>query len=182
MLTFLKYLIQLILSPGSGWADLERTSPDAEGLLRRGLYPLLGLTAAAEFLAFAYLRHAGLSLVLMRAVSDFGAYFVSIFIARLIFDLYLGRLCDVRPEPSRVATLTVCGIGLMVLVQLLGNCLPWSLVLLKFLPVYVVLIIYKAGSYIGVRKSDALRFTGLGAAAIVAVPLAIYYLLYLLIQ
>ncbi|MCM1067067.1 MAG: hypothetical protein NC418_05785 [Muribaculaceae bacterium] len=182
MLTFLKYLIQLILSPGSGWEDIERTRPDAEELLRRGLYPLLGLTAATEFLAFAYQRHADLAVVLMRAVSDFGAYFVAIFIARLIFDLYLARLCDVKPEPERVACLTVCGIGLMVLVQLLSNCLPWNLVLLKFLPVYVVLVLYKAMAYIGVRRRDALRYTGLAAAAIVAVPLAIYYLLYLLIQ
>lgn len=182
MLTFLKYLIQLILSPASGWEDIERTSPDAETLTRRGLYPLMAVTALTEFLAFFYERHASLGEVIMRAVCDFGTYFVSLFIAKLIFDLYLGHLCATKPDQSRVACLTVCGIGLMVLVQLLCNCLPWNLVLFKFLPVYVVLVLYKAIPYIGVRKPDAMRFLGLSAAAIVAVPLVIYYLLYLLIQ
>lgn len=182
MLTFLKYLIQLILSPASGWEDIERTAPDAETLSRRGLYPLMALTAAAEFLTLFYARHAALGEIIMRAVCDFGTYFVSLFIAKLIFELYLGRLCDVKPAPERVALLTVCGIGLMVLVQLLCNCLPWSLVIFKFLPVYVVLVLYKAIPYIGVRKADTMRFVGLSAAAIVAVPLILYYLLYLLIQ
>ena len=45
----------------------------------------------------------------------------------------------------------------------------------------MILVLYKAIPYIGVRKADAMRFLGLSAAAIVAVPLIIYYLLYLLI-
>ncbi len=181
MLSFLKYLLQLILAPASGWDDLGKSDPDPEELARRGLYPLLGLTALTEFLAFAYLRHADLAHVLMRAVADFGTYFVSIFIARLLFELYLGRLTDEKPSQRKVETLSVVGIGLMVCIQLLTNCLPWNLVILKFLPIYVILILYKAIPYLGVRKDAQLAYIGLSAAAIVAVPLFIYYLLYLLI-
>ena len=182
MLDYLKYLIQLILAPGSGWEDLEKRNPDPEEMLRRGLYPLLGIAAITEFLAFFYQRHITLAEVLVRAIADFGAYFISIFIAKLIFELYLGRLPSVQPDNRRVMLMTVCGMGLMVLIQILSNCLPWNLVLLKFLPVYVVLVLYKAVPYIGVNKDSELRFIGLSAAAIVAVPLAIYYLLYLIIQ
>ena len=182
MLAYLKYLIQLILAPGSGWEDLEKRNPDPEEMLRRGLYPLLGIAAITEFLAFFYQRHITLAEVLVRAIADFGAYFISIFIAKLIFELYLGRLTSVQPDNRRVMLMTVCGMGLMVLIQILSNCLPWNLVLLKFLPVYVVLVLYKAVPYIGVNKDSELRFIGLSAAAIVAVPLAIYYLLYLIIQ
>ncbi len=181
MLTFLKYLIQLLLSPSNGWDELTREAPSADTLLRKGLYPLLAITALTEFLAFFYSRHVGLGEVLMRAIADFGTYFISVFIAKLIFELYLGRLCDTTPEPARVSVMTVCGIGLMVLIQLISNCLPWNLVLLKFLPLYVVLVLFKAIPYIGVRKKDALHFVGLSAVAIVAVPLAIYYLLYLIV-
>lgn len=181
MLTFLKYLIQLQLSPANGWDELQRRAPSADELAQKGLYPLLAITAATEFLAFFYSRHMTLGGVLVRAIADFGTYFISLFIARLIFELYLGRLCDTAPEQSRVSVMTVCGIGLMVLIQLISNCLPWNLVLLKFLPLYVVLVLFKAIPYIGVRKKDALRFVGLSAIAIVAVPLAIYYLLYLIV-
>lgn len=182
MLSFLKYLIQLVLSPGNGWEDLAKESPDPEELTRRGLYPLLGIAAITEFLALIFHRHIRLADVLVRAIADFGAYFVSIFIARLIFELYLRKLTGATPEPRRTATLTVTGIGLMVVIQIISNCMPWNLVLLKFLPLYVILVLYKAAPYIGVDKRSELNFIGLSAAAIVAVPLLLYYLLYLIIQ
>ena len=118
----------------------------------------------------------------MRAIGDFGAYFVSVFIARLIFELYLGRVTADKPDMRRVNTMTVCGLGMMVLFQIITNCLPWNLVLLKFLPFYVVPVLYMAIQYIGVARNCELRFTGIASGAIVGVPLVIYYLLYLLIQ
>ena len=69
----------------------------------------------------------------------------------------------------------------MVLIQIIDNCIPWQIVILKFLPLYAVLVIYKASDYIGVRRGDELRFMGLAAGVIVVVPLLIYYLLYLII-
>lgn len=182
MLRFLKYLIQLILSPGHGWEDVERARPDADVLARKGLYPLIGLTALTEFLAFAYERHVTLGVILIRAIADFGAYFIALFICRLILELYLGKMCGVKPESARINTFTVLGLGLMVLVQLVTNCLPWHLVLLKFLPLYVVLILYKAAAYLEVDKTKVLSFTMLAALAVVAVPLALYYFLYLFVQ
>ena len=118
----------------------------------------------------------------MRAIGDFGAYFVSVFIARLIFELYLGRVTADKPDMRRVNTMTVCGLGMMVLFQIITNCLPWNLVLLKFLPFYVVPVLYMAIPYIGISRNCELRFTGIASGAIVGVPLVIYYLLYLLIQ
>ena len=182
MFRFLKYIIQLLLSPAHGWSDLAKTDPDPDELARTGLYPLLGIAALTEFLALIYQRHVHLPVVLVRALADFGAYYVSIFIARLLFELYLGRLTDTKPDRRRVEQLTVAGIGLMVCIQIVSNCLPWNLVLLKFLPLYVVLVLYKAVPFLHVRKNCELNFIGLSAAAIVVVPLAIYYLLYLIIQ
>lgn len=181
MLTFIKYLLQLILSPAKGWEDIAQRNPDPEELLRTGLYPLLGLTAATEFLALFWVRHVGLGDILMRALAGFGSYFVAIFIAKLIFELYLKRVTDGAPDQNRAFTLIVMGIGLMVLIQLISNCLPWNLVLLKFLPLYAILIIYKANDYVHVRRDEELRFLGISAGALVAVPLIIYYLLYLIV-
>ena len=118
---------------------------------------------------------------MMRALSDFGSYFVGVFIAKLIFDIYLRRVTTSQPDERRSFTLIVLGIGLMVLIQAIGNCLPWHMVILKFLPLYAVLIIYKASDYIDVRPGEELRFMGIAAGAIVVVPLLIYYLPYLII-
>ncbi len=181
MLTFIKYLLQLILSPGRGWEDIEANNPDPEVLLAKGLYPLLGLTAATEFLVFIWSRHAELGNVLMRALADFGSYFIALFIARLIFELYLRHFTAGQPDERRAFSVIIFGIGLMVLIQIISNCIPVNIVVLKFLPLYVVLVLYKAAAYLDVRHPDVLRFTGLAAGTIVVVPLLIYYLLYLII-
>lgn len=181
MLKLLKYILQLILAPGSGWADIRRQNPNPHELLQNGLMPLLGIAAMTEFLAFAYVRHATLATVLMRAVAVFGAYFIAVFVARLIFELYLNRFTISEPDTRRMENFTICGIGIMVLFQIVTNCVPWNLVFLKFLPVYVVLVLYKASRFMGVRKNKELRFTGLSAIAIVVLPLLVYYLLVLII-
>lgn len=181
MLKFIRYLLQLILAPGAGWAYIRRQNPEPQLLLHRGLMPLLGIAALTEFLAFAYIRHVTLATVLMRAVADFGAYFIAVFIARLIFELYLEKFTIGAPDIRRLENFTVCGIGIMVFFQIVTNCVPWNLVLLKFLPLYAVLILYKASRFLVVKKNAELRFTGLASVAVVAVPLAIYYLLILLI-
>lgn len=182
MFSFLKYLIQLLLSPAHGWEDIEKHNPDPEDLTRTGLYPLMGVAALTEFLAFFYERHAELGTVLIRAVADFGAYFVSVFIARLIFDFYMGALTNSGSNDSRKAsTVTVSGLGLMVLIQVISNCLPWSIMLVRFMPLYVVLVLYNAIPYMDVRRGCEMRFLLVAAGAVVAVPLLIYYLLYFII-
>lgn len=180
MLRFLKYLLQLILSPGHGWEDIRDENPGAEVLTRTGLYPLLALAAATEFLAFLYHSDIQLGTVLIHVLADFGAYFISIFIARLLFDMYLGRLCVAKPDSDRVATLITVGIGLLVLIQIIENCLPYPLILIKFLPVYVMLILYKAAAYLGIAEYNDMRFFGLSSMAIVVVPLLIYNLFMLI--
>lgn len=182
MLSFLKYLIQLILSPSNGWEDISEREPDPEVLTRTGLYPLMGAAAATEFLAFFYERHAHLAAVLVRAVADFGAYFVSIFIAKLIFDYYLSPLtAKGHYDGRRASAVTVFGLGLMVLIQIIGNCLPWSIILMRFLPFYVMLVLYKSAAFMEVKRGCEMKYLLVSAGAVVAVPLVIYYLLYFII-
>ena len=56
MLEYLKYLVQLLLSPARGWEDISAKSPDPEEMTRKGLYPLIGIAAVSEFCAFFYLK------------------------------------------------------------------------------------------------------------------------------
>lgn len=182
MTTFLKYILQLILSPSNGWTDLSTDNPDPERLLTRGLYPLMGISAATEFLALVYHQGIGLMQVLSAAVTDFGAYFLAIFISRLVLDLFMPKVSEPVPDQRRINTFIVAAIGLMVLFRIVDNCCPWNLMLLKFLPFYVVLVLSKAFAYMNVRRRDQMRFLGVAAGVTVGVPLGIYYLIYMLIQ
>ena len=182
MLTFLKYLLQLILAPKNGWDDIAERNPDAHQWLTKGLYPLMALSAATEFLSLAYDRDASLLQVVSAAITDFGAYFLAIFIARLILDLTIDRVTDEAPDRKRIDIFIIASTGLMVLFQIIDNCLPWHLMLLKFLPLYVVLVISKAFRFMNIRKRDEMSFLTTASLLIVAVPLGIYYLIYLLIR
>lgn len=178
MLTLFGYIIQLILSPKNGWEDLAQRNPDPELLLTKGLYPLMGLAAATEVLGLVY-HEASLAQVLIGAINVFGTYFVTIFIARLIFDMYLDKLAGTEVDKRRASTLIVVGVAMMVTFQLIENCLPWGLLIVKFLPIYAILVLSKGTEYLGLTKRKELKFTALSGFAIVAVPLFIYYFIFI---
>jgi len=178
MLEYLKLMMQLLLVPVRGWEDVSSSSPDPEEMLRRGLYPLMGVAALTEFVSFFYDSQLSLAVVLVRAVIGFGAYFASVFIARLIFDVYLGRELESGEQNRRkTETLIVFAIGIMILFRIIGNCMPSDVNIFKFLPLYLVLILYKAAPYMEVRRDCEFNFLGLASIATVVVPLALYYVL-----
>ena len=181
MLAYLKYILQLLLSPGRGWDDIAEAHPAPDELLRRGLYPLLAIAALTEFLTLAWSHDHGFVSVLIRAIVDFGAYFISIFVARLLFEMYFPAMCRREPDRERVSVFIIFALGLMVIFRIIDNVLPWNTVYLSFLPLYAVLVIYKSEAYLDVESHSQMRFLLLGAGATVAVPLAIYYLLLLIL-
>ena len=56
MLEYLKLMMQLLLVPVRGWEDVSSASPDPDEMLRKGLYPLMGVAALSEFVSFFYVR------------------------------------------------------------------------------------------------------------------------------
>lgn len=181
MLLFLLYILQLFLSPKEGWKDLADRNPDPDVLLKRGVYPLLGIAALSEFMGLVYHR-AGLMEVIVSAIAVAGAYFLAIFFSRLIFEFVLPKISKDSPDRRRAMTLIACSTGMMLIFSIFDNCLPWNLIVLKFLPVYVVLVIAKAFDYMNLRHIYDMRFLLVASASLVALPLAIYYLIYLLVQ
>lgn len=181
MLIFLKYLIQLVLSPAHGWEDIAAESPQPRALMRSGLVPLLCLTAASEFCALFWERGVTVGAVAIRAMVDFGAYFVAVYVARLVFDVYMDRTISRHADPGRCNVLAVMAVGIMVLIQLVDNICPWHLILLRFLPVYAVLVLYKGAAYLDVPPQREISFLVLATLATVVTPLAIYYLFFFIL-
>lgn len=181
MFDFIKYILQLLLSPARGWDDIAAEKPSAADMLRRGLYPLLAIAAVTEFLALIWERDVSFVSVLIRSIVDFGAYFISIFVARLLFEMYFPAMTGEEPDRQRISLFIVFSLGIMVVFQIIDNVLPWDIVFLRFLPLYAVLVIYKAEDYLHVTEQSQMRFLLLGAGATVGVPLLIYYLLLLIL-
>lgn len=181
MFRYLKYLIQLVLSPANGWADLGEEDPDPSALFRRGFLPLLSLTSLTELLALVYERSASVALIIIRAIIDFGVYFLGYFIAKIIIESYLPHFAGKRTDARRADTMVVMAVGLMVAIQLVDNVVPWNLVVIRFLPIYAILVLYRAPLFVMVPRRHELSFLMLASAATVVVPLALYYLFYFLL-
>ncbi len=181
MLRFLKYIIQLILSPKNGWDDLDAQSPPMKTMLYKGFYPLLGVSVATEFLALVYHDESFLK-VLVSAFADFGAFFLAVYLTRLVLSLVLPNLSREMPGNDKIEMFSVVAVGLMVFFQIIDNVVPWSLMLLKFLPLYVILVLSKSFAYLDVRRDCEMHFLVLAAAIVVAAPMGFYYLVYMLIR
>lgn len=180
MFDYLKYLVQLILSPSNGWEDIRTANPDPAQLQKKGLYPLIALAALTEFCVFFYNKDVSVAGVIIRALVDFGAYFISLYVAGLILDIYLPRMfeqSDSAGNGNRQALLIVFSIGLMVLIQIVANCLQANLTFMKFVPLYVVLIIYKAARFMNIKSSYDLRFMCVASVALVVVPALLCFLI-----
>lgn len=181
MINYLKYLVQLLLAPAKGWEDIENDAPDGKVLTEKGLYPLLGAAACSEAMAWVWERNVDLRYVLMHAVMVFGAYFVSVFLSRIILETYIPKVSGEPADKDRTATFTACLLGIMVLFRILDNCLPGNVIFLQFLPLYAFLVVYKAAGYLGVGSGSELRFMLVAGAATILIPLVLYYLLILLV-
>ncbi len=184
MLSYLKYLFQLLLSPSNGWEDVRDSAPEPGVLLRRGFYPLLAVVAVAEFVGLLYNKGFTAEVLLIRAIIDLGAYFVSLYLARILLEMYIPpMMARLAPEElrGRVLTLILLALGEMLIFRLICNLLQADVTIIKFLPLYVVLILYKGRDYVGVPADSTMNFTCLTSLAIVLIPLILHYLLSLIL-
>lgn len=181
MLTYLKYLLQLFLAPAHGWEDIEKENPEPRVLLTKGLIPLLIVAALSEAMAFVWIKHTDTETVILDALFVFGAYFVSIFIARLLIEGFMPRLCGVRPDKDRTEILITCALGMTVIFRIINNSLPGNVVMLQFFPLYTFLVLFKAADYMEVPHKMEFYFMSLSGVATVILPMAIYYVLKLIL-
>lgn len=181
MAAYLKYLFQLILSPSRGWEDLSHDGADSEELMRRGYYPLTGIAAVTEFVQMFYHHSVGIGDTLRSAIVTFCAFFAALYASRMTLDALLPKVVEGVPSDRRTATMNVMCLGQMLLIRILSNCLPTGLTLVHFLPIYTLLIYYKASRYMAVRKDCEMNFIVIGLVSVIATPVVLGWLLGLII-
>ncbi|MDE5594050.1 MAG: hypothetical protein K2I89_00555 [Muribaculaceae bacterium] len=182
MLQYLKNLIQLILAPAKGWEDVSASLASTEHLLRDAFFPLLGVAAVSEFIRLFYHNSGGFLTVFELAIALFGSYFVSFFIGRIILSNYIGNFIDGEVNQTKLSTFIIYGLGLLLIIEIIENILPTDLTLVKFLPLFVALILYRATTYLSVKQGSELRFLCIAALAVIVVPIALFSLLELIIS
>lgn len=182
MLQFLKNLIQLILSPTKGWEDVSASLSSPDKLVHDAFFPLLGFASLSEFVKLFYHGHGGFVTVLELAIALFGSYLVSFYVGRLLLEHYLKPLVSGEINTTKIGTFTLYALGLMILIEIIENVLPTDLTLVRFLPLFVALILYKGTAYMSVKQDHELRFLCIAVASLIVVPIGIFFILKLLIE
>ena len=187
MWKFLGNIIQLIISPASGWEDIAADDRRTDG--RRGLtdirkvylgsvLPLIAVCAATYFLRMLYTGGPDFLQALQQTIIQFFSLFLSYHIAIYVFSLALPRLMsiDEQPDPRRSALLIMHCISVIALVFLLGNLIKVNVALIQFLPIYVIFIIWKGATYMGVPDRNLGLYMIMASATILG---AVYGLSFL---
>ena len=111
MLKFLKYIGQLILSPGNGWEDVSHAGYDPKALASMGLYPLIAITSITTFLGLVYIPDAQLVQMLQKAIIVFVQLFVSYFISIAFFGAIMKFLVEGEPNEKKYTTVITYSIA-----------------------------------------------------------------------
>lgn len=181
MLQYLKNLFQLILSPAKGWEDVSASVSSPESLVKDGFYPLLGIASLTEFVRLFYYGNGGFVTVLELAIALAGSYFISYYISRMLLEHYLKSHVGGDINPTKINIFSLYALGMLLIIEIIENVLPTDLTLVKFLPLFVALILYKGAAYMSVKQNHELRFLLISALSLIAVPICIFSLLQLLI-
>ncbi len=170
MTTFYKNILQLVLSPSSGWEDVAATKSKPQQLAQQCMYPLMGLAALAVFLQLIYEPEVAFTIVLVRAVALFVSYFVTYFFACACVKQYIGRYVEDDVDDERCHTMIIYALSLLALASIVCSLLPLSVGLPYLMPMAVALVLWKACTYLHVSKEHELRFVVLVLVAIVLPP------------
>lgn len=181
MLHFLRYMIQLLLSPAHGWEDIAAADTPTGELASRGFYPLTALTAVTAFLQLLYSSSATLPHVLVTAIVTFVMYFVGYFVAVFVMSVFLEPLLEDGYDSRRVHTFSLYSMALLEIVGLLQNCSPVPLAIAVFVPVYIVIIMFKGYRYMHVGEHCRGRFVALCIAGMILPPFLMQFLFNLII-
>jgi hypothetical protein len=182
MLSFLRHILQLIISPARGWEDVSHSGQPSAELCRTGFYPLLATAAVSCLIRLFYDGdQATVISVMQDAIITFTAYFATFFIAQFAMTSCMSRLTDKNPTEQKISTFAIYNLSIMVLICIVANLLPIELEILKFLPAYVGFVIWKGVRYLDVNPDKVGQFMFLTVFTIIAPPFLLRFLFYQLI-
>lgn len=184
MLTFIGYIIQLIIKPQRGWEDLAGANLPARRLLVSGLIPLILLTAATSFVRVFYFSDYTWVDALQGAVINAVTYFGTYFIATFVLSLRVPRLqtgSDSTAVTDKVEIFSAGIVGILLLITLVSNLIPLDISLLQYLPLYSAYVIWKGAPYLDIDAEKIGQFMLTAVASLIIPVYALGYFFQLFI-
>ena len=186
MLSFLGYIIQLIMNPRRGWEDVASDNPSPRRMLMSGLLPLIVLTSLTYFVRVFYFTDFTVVDAIQGAVINAVAYFATYFIAVFAISLripYMEKddedMLSMDEASARVEIFSACIVGLLLLITFVSNLIPLDISLLHYLPLYSVYVIWKGAEFLRIDLPKIGHFMILAVLPIIVPVYALGYFFYL---
>lgn len=161
MLRYLQHMVQLLLSPTRGWEDVASHPIEGGEAFRRGLLPLMVISALSVVFRAVYQFHSSVATLIPAAVISFLQYFLTYLIAQVALSAYLPRIsAGGKTDEQRLQLFLCFTVGMMAVIGIIGNLLPMTLTLIEFLPIYVAVVMFRAHGYLGIRSDVVGTYVG----------------------
>lgn len=176
MKDYLKYLLQLILSPANGWEDIEKGDVPPSRLTVDGYLPLIALTAVSVFTKALFLHHVEFITLFLDMVITFVVYFISYFFGTFILSIFLEPMVDGDYDDQRSQTFTLYTLGLTAIIGIIFNCFPLPGIMLFFFALYIVLIQFRGIRYMHIRQESTGLFMILAVLGVLCPPYIFHFI------
>lgn len=181
-MNYFKNISYVACFPRNGWAAVKHDEVQWREVQSRVLYPMLAVLALSAFMALVYDVRATLVGCIVAAVIDFAKYFFSFFIASYVVTGYFPLVVKDKRSVNRANVATLYCMAVIVALNIIDNLLPASFPYLKILYLYVFFMAWKADRYLGIEEGGDKKILIVIAALVLLLPLAISYLLGLIMN
>lgn len=175
-LYYLRDTLQLVLAPVKGWEDVSADGFESADLLKRGLIPLMGIAALTVFLRLIYVTDASVIDTIQISIVTFLKFFATYYLAAFVFTLYLPTCIDGAVSLNKCQTFIVYGVTLLVVVDIIANCIPVELAILFLMPIYVLYILWRGIRYMNISFNGVGTFILMIVFSILLPPYMLQYL------
>lgn len=176
MWSFLKHIFQLTLSPVHGWEDISAKHAEVSRLQASGFYPLTALTSISVFISIIYHDNLTLSSMLSDAIITFVMYFLGYFLSSFLLSVYLPKISDGNYSERRANTYIIYSLALLEIISIIQNCVPITLAITLFLPIYVGIIMWKGATYMRIPADEVGSFMLLSIFGVLLPPYVLLFL------
>lgn len=174
---FMKNILQLVLSPKNGWQDVALDDEEGEEPVAPAFYLLIALVSLSWIVSGVYHPEAGWLRVMEMVVITYGILFVSYFVGTFVMSVSLESLVtrgEVNERRTRI--FVMFGVAMLAIILFIANMLPAPTPVLWFLPVYVVVVLWKGARYLGVSAKRSGLFTLVSFLAVMLPPMLLGWL------
>lgn len=175
---YLRDMVQLIMSPTNGWEDISYDDFDLKKLVTVGFIPWIIIVSLAAIVRTILSTSPDIFLMVKEILVIFIKYFVTYFVAGFAFSVYMPSFSNGHCRESLNNIFIAFSLGLLAVMDLLKECLPIDLAILNFLPLYILLIMWRGGRFVKYAEGHAFGYMVLCFCSVVLPP----YLLQLLLN